>query len=87
MFTCLFAYLKDDRYCINNSIARRFISSSASVRKNSLFFVSHRMANMSATYYTLVSTCRMVGVSVFEYSKKFFCEIVNSRREDTRTCC
>ena len=38
---------------INNSLAERFICSLAGERKNSLFFASSRMANISAAYHTL----------------------------------
>ena len=53
----LFAYLNDGRYDIDNSIAERFIRPLAGERKNSLFFVGSRMANVSAAYHTLLSTC------------------------------
>ena len=65
-------------YDIDNSIAERFIRP---LRKNSLFFVGSRMANVSAAYYTLLSTCRMNGLSALEYLKKFFREVVNGRRD------
>ena len=51
----IFAYLKDGRYSIDNSIAERFIRPLAGERKNSLFFGSNRMANVSAAYHTLIS--------------------------------
>ena len=62
-----FAYLNDDRYDINNLIAERFICPLAGERKNSLFFTGSRMANVSAAYHTLLSTCRMNGLSALEY--------------------
>lgn len=77
----LFNYLKDGRYSIDNSIAERFIRPLAGERKNSLFFGSSRMANVSAAYHTLISTCRMNGISALDYLKKFFREIVNGRRD------
>ena len=77
----LFAYLNDGRYDIDNSIAERFIRPLAGERKNSLFFVSSRMANVSAAYHTLLSTCRMNGLSALEYLKKFFHEIVKGRKD------
>ena len=76
----LFAYLNDGRYDIDNSIAERFIRPLAGERKNSLFFVGSRMANVSAAYHTLLSTCRMNGLSALEYLKKFFHEIVKGRK-------
>ena len=68
-------------YEIDNSIAERFIRPLAGERKNSLFFISSRMANVSAAYHTLLSTCRMNGLSALEYLKNFFREVVNGRRD------
>ena len=53
----------------------------AEVRKNSLFFGSHKMAKASAMYHTTISTCRMMGVSVMEYLKTFFRRIIESERD------
>ena len=75
------SYLSKDRYDIDNSIAGRFIRPLAGERKNSLFFVGSRMANVSAAYHTLLSTCRMNGLSALEYLKKFFHEIVKGRKD------
>lgn len=77
----LFAYLNDGRCDIDNSIAERFIRPLAGECKNSLFFVGNRMANVSVAYHTLLSTCRMNGLSALEYLKKFFREVVNGRRD------
>ena len=77
----LFVYLDDGRYDIDNSIAERFIRPLEGERKNSLFFVGSRMANVSVTYHTLLSTCRMNGLSAMEYLKKFFHEIVKGRKD------
>ena len=80
-WTQLFAYLNDGFYSIDNSIAERFIRPLAGERKNSLFFGSDKMARVSAVYHTILSTCRMQGVSVLDYFKKFFSEIVKGRRD------
>lgn len=77
----IFNYLKDGRYSIDNSIAERFIRPLAGERKSSLFFGSSRMANVSAAYHTLISTCRMNGISALDYLKRFFREIVKGRRD------
>ena len=77
----LFSYLIDGRYDIDNSIAEHFIRPLADERKNSLFFIGSRMANVSAAYHTLLSTCRMNGLSALEYLKKFFHEIVKGRKD------
>lgn len=50
-------------------------------RKNSLFFGSNRMANVSAAYHTLISTCRMTGISALNYLKTLFREIVKGRSD------
>ena len=80
-WTQLFAYLNDGSYSIDNSIAERFIRPLAGERKNSLFFGSDRMAHVSAVYHTIISTCKMQGVSVLDYFKRFFSEIVKGRRD------
>ena len=72
----LFSYLNDSRYDIGNSIAEHFIRPLAGTRKDSLFFVGSRIANISATYHTLLSTCRMNGLSALEDLKKVYPEIV-----------
>ncbi len=77
----LFSYLSDGRYDIDNSIAERFIRQLTGKRKSSLFFVGSCMANVSAAYHTLLSTCRMNGLSALEYLKKFFHEIVKGRKD------
>lgn len=80
-WTQLFAYTKDGSYTIDNSIAERFIRPLSGERKNSLFFGSDMMARVSAAYHTIISTCKMQGVSALQYFKMFFREIVNGRRD------
>lgn len=80
-WTQLFAYRHDGSYSIDNSIAERFIRPLAGERKNSLFFGSNKMVRVSAVYHTIISTCRMQGVPVLEYFKRFFGEIVKGRRD------
>ena len=64
----IFVYLKDGRYSIDNTIAERFIRPLAGERTNSLFFGSNRMANVSAAYHTLISTCRANGISALAFT-------------------
>lgn len=45
-------------------------------RKNSLFYGSGRMAGIASVYHTLISTCRLMKVSVTEYFRKVFRMIV-----------
>ena len=75
----IFAYLKDGRYSIDNTIAERFIRPLVGERKNPLFFGSNRMAH--AAYHTLISTCRANGISAPAYLKRFFWEVVKVRRD------
>jgi transposase len=77
----LFLYIKDGEYTIDNSIAERFIRPLAGERKNSLFFGSNKMAEVSAAYHTIISTCKMKGIPILNYLKTFFKEIINGRRD------
>lgn len=77
----LFAYTHDGSYTIDNSIAERFIRPLAGERKNSLFFGSGKMAGVSAAYHTIISTCKMQGVPVLQYLKKFFKQIMLGRTD------
>ena len=36
---------------------------------------------IQAVYHTIISTCKMQGVSVLDYFKRFFSEIVKGRRD------
>ena len=55
-----------DYHLDNNLVERlnRYISLS---RRNSLFFGSHKGAGRGAMYYSLACSCRMQGISFFEY--------------------
>ncbi len=77
----LFTYLKDGNYSIDNTLAERCLRPLAGERKNSLFFGSDKMAMASAAYHTVITTCRMQGISALEYLKRFFREIVTGRRD------
>lgn len=64
-----------------NSIAECFIRPLVGEQKNLLFFESDKMARVSAVYHTIISTCKMQGVSVLNYFKRFFSEIVKGSRD------
>lgn len=49
-WTQLFAYRKDGRYSIDNSIAERFMRPISGERKNSLFYGSAKMAGIASVY-------------------------------------
>ena len=68
----LSSYQNDGHYDIDNTIAERFIRPLESECKNSLFFVSSCIANVSAAYHMLLSTCQMNKLSALEYLKKLF---------------
>jgi len=72
----IMAYRKNGRYSIDNNIAERLMKLLVNERKNSYFYGSDRMANVSAIYHTLISTCKLMKVSVSEYFSKVFSKIV-----------
>lgn len=72
----IMAYRNNGRYSIDNNIAERFMKPLANERKNSYFYGSDKMANVSAVYHTLISTCKLMKVSVTEYFSKVFAKIV-----------
>ncbi len=69
-------YRNNGRYSIDNNVAEMFIKPYVNERKNSLFYGSDKMAHVSTIYHTLISTCRMLKVSVTEYFDKLFAKIV-----------
>ena len=90
----LILYLKDGRYCIDNSLAERTLRPMtverkrsisdrllAKGRKNSLTFGSHAGAKVSVIYHTFIETCKMCGVSTLEYFKEFFKAIMQGRTD------
>ncbi len=77
----LFAYRLDGRYTIDNNIAERNIRPTTIERKNSLFYGSGVMAEVSAVYHTFISTCTMMSVSAQKYFKMFFSAIIEGRRD------
>ena len=94
----LFLYLKDGRYNIDNSLAKRMlrpmtIERKRSIsdrllpkgRKNSLGFGSHAGVEVSVIYHTFIETCKMCGVSTLEYFKEFFKAIMQGRTDYERS--
>ena len=77
----LFLYIKDGRYCIDNSLAERTLRPMTVERKNSLTFGSHAGAKVSVIYHTFIETCKMCGVSTLEYFKEFFKAIMLGRTD------
>ena len=77
----LVLYLKDGRYCIDNSLAERSLRTLTVERKNSLTFGSHAGVEISVVYHTFIQTCKMCGVSTLEYFKQFFKAIMQGRTD------
>lgn len=77
----LFIYLQNEYYDIDNSISEQPICPLAGEQKNSLFYGSHKMGKVSATYHTLISICHMSRISALDYLKKFFHVFVNGCRD------
>ena len=77
----LFLYIKDGRYCIDNSLAERTLRPMTVERKNSLTFGSHAGAKVSVIYHAFIETCKMCGVSTLEYFKEFFKAIMQGRTD------
>ena len=61
------------------STRQRNIRPATVERKNSLSFASEDGIECSATYHTIVQTCRMMGVQVLKYFQNFF--------EKFKECC
>ena len=81
----LILYLKDGRYCIDNSLAERTLRPMTVERKNSLTFGSHAGAKVSVIDHTFIETCKMCGVSTLEYFKEFFKAIMQGRTDYERS--
>jgi transposase len=60
-------YVEDGRFFIDNNGAERQLRVVAVGRKNWLFAGSMNGAHRAALLYSLVQSCRLVGVSPFEY--------------------
>jgi hypothetical protein len=68
----LMNYRKDGEYSIDNNIAERNVRPACVERKNSLSFASVEGIECSATYHTVIQTCRMMGIEVLKYMQVFF---------------
>lgn len=75
----LFLYLKDGRYTIDNLAAERAIRPLTVERNNSMFFCSHKGAETSVLYHTIIATCKKQGYRVLDYLKEFFKQIILGR--------
>lgn len=60
-------YLRDGVLSIDNNIAERAMKSVVLGRKNYLFAGSHEGAENAATIYSLIETCKALGINTHEY--------------------
>lgn len=77
----IMAKLSENLHYIINTLAERCIRPMTVERNSSLFFCNHKGAEISVIYYIFVGTCKLAGVSVLGFFKKFFNE-VRTRRID-----
>lgn len=60
-------YRKDGRYSIDNMLVERAIRPFTIHRKNSLFFSSEEGVETALTFFTLIETCKNVGLNARDY--------------------
>lgn len=60
-------YRKDGRYTIDNMLVERAIRSFTVHRKNSLFFSSEEGVETALTFFTLIETCKNIGLNARDY--------------------
>ena len=60
-------YRKDGRYTIDNMLVERAIRPFTIHRKNSLFFSSEEGLETALTFFTLIETCKNVGLNARDY--------------------
>ncbi|WP_300729973.1 transposase [uncultured Bacteroides sp.] len=80
-WTQLFAFRNNGEYTIDNLAAERAIRPLTVQRKNSLFFRSVQGALRSATYNTIIETCKQNGISFRDYFQRFIAEVKKGRTD------
>jgi len=75
------AYRKDDRYCIDNSIAEHSIRTLTIERKNKMAFGSHKGAKNSTVYHTFIDTCKMGAQSFYQFLKNYLTSFMEGRTD------
>lgn len=58
---------KDERYTIANMLVEKAIQIFTNHRKNSLFFSSEEGVETALIFFTLIETCRNVGLNACDY--------------------
>ncbi|WP_294562635.1 transposase [uncultured Bacteroides sp.] len=71
-WTPVMAYRHDDRYCIDNSIAKRSICP---------LMIERKCAETSTVYHTFTPTCRMGALSFYQFLKKYFTAFMEGRTD------
>lgn len=74
LFVCIYV----GSYTVSYFIVEHFINPLACERRNSLLFKSGKIADVTASYHTIKSTCKMQGASALQYLKEFFKQILPS---------
>ena len=77
----LFLYRKDERYPIDNNLAERQVRPFTALRKVIQHCGSDEGAEMAAVYLSVVSTVKLVGVSVWRFLEDFFEDVVTGGRK------
>jgi transposase len=60
-------FLEDGRLPLDNNISERMLRMAAVGRKNYLFFGSDAGGHRAAVIYSLVASCKLIGIDPFEY--------------------
>jgi transposase len=66
-WTALTRFLEDGRLPLDNNIAERMLRLAAVGRKNYMFFGSDAGGHRAAVIYSLVASCKLVGIDPFAY--------------------
>jgi transposase len=66
-WTALTRFLEDGRLGLDNNIAERTLRLAAVGRKNYMFFGSDAGGHRAAVIYSLVASCKLVGIDPFAY--------------------
>ena len=81
IFPQLRTYTKDGRVPIDNNDLERNWRQPSLNRKNSLFVGSDRGGNWAATMFSLIQSCRLIGMDPFRYLLDIFAELHTGRKD------
>lgn len=80
-WTSVMAYRHDGRYCIDNSIAERFLRALTVERENKMAFDSHNGAETSSVYHTFTATCKIGALSFYQFLKNYLTAFMEGRTD------